>query len=185
MMNQTRSRVRRGLSALTATSVVLVLAGCVEAPPPRPVRAAPLPPVNVEVYAYPQNGQTPDQQGRDRYECSLWATQQTGFDPSAANVPPEYRVHVNSGPPPGTNTALGAITGAIIGAAAGNGAAGPALFGAAAGAVVGSAVDANNASQSRDVYVQDRRAYAALQQQASSYRRAIGACLEGRGYSVR
>jgi outer membrane lipoprotein SlyB len=97
------------------------------------------------------------------------------------------RVRVAGGPPPGTNTALGAITGAIIGAAVGGPRSGPApaLFGAVAGAAIGSATDAQNAQQSREVEVTDRRAYMAMQQQAYDYRRAITACLQARGYSVR
>jgi outer membrane lipoprotein SlyB len=97
------------------------------------------------------------------------------------------RVRVAAGPPPGTNTALGAITGAIIGAAVGGPRSGPApvLFGAVAGAAVGSAADAQNEQNSREVYMQDRQAYMAMQEQANSYRRAIGACLQARGYSVR
>jgi hypothetical protein len=179
-----RTHARLGLTTLAAASFA-VLAGCVEAPPPRPAPPPP-PPVNLQVYAYPLQNQTPDQQGKDRYECSTWATQQTGFDPSAPNVPPSMRVVV-AGPPPGTNTAIGAVTGAVIGAAVGGPrAAGPlALFGAVAGAAIGSSVDAQNAANQRQVYVQDRQAYLAMVDQANSYRRALSACLQARGYSVR
>jgi hypothetical protein len=34
------------------------------------------------VYIYPKNGQTADQQAADRYECHDWAKNQTGFDPT-------------------------------------------------------------------------------------------------------
>jgi hypothetical protein len=34
-----------------------------------------------KAYIYPKNGQTPEQQERDRYECYRFATAQTGFDP--------------------------------------------------------------------------------------------------------
>ncbi|WP_437881310.1 hypothetical protein [Pseudomonas sp. LRF_L74] len=40
-----------------------------------------------EVIAYPAQGQTPDQQARDRYECHSWAVSQSGFDPSVATQP--------------------------------------------------------------------------------------------------
>jgi hypothetical protein len=33
-------------------------------------------------YAYPLQDQSPEQQARDRSDCSAWATDQTGFDPS-------------------------------------------------------------------------------------------------------
>ena len=40
------------------------------------------------VTAYPRNGQSPDQQARDQYECYSFAVAQSGFDPlRAANVP--------------------------------------------------------------------------------------------------
>jgi hypothetical protein len=190
-MKQTQSRVRHGLKALTTASVLVVLAGCVDPPPPRAAYAPPPPPppVSTEVFAYPLQGQTPDQQGRDRYECSLWATQQTGFDPSAPNVPPSMRVRVvQEGPPPGTGAAVGAIAGAIIGAAAGGprSGPGPALFGAIAGAAIGSTADAEREQAStREVVVPDRQARMAMQAQAVGYRRAVSACMQGRGYSVR
>ena len=40
------------------------------------------PPAPDDVYMYPRNGQSPDQQARDRYECHHWAVEQTGFDPT-------------------------------------------------------------------------------------------------------
>ena len=34
--------------------------------------------------AYPKNGQTQEQQGKDKFECHRWAASQTGFDPTQA-----------------------------------------------------------------------------------------------------
>jgi hypothetical protein len=34
--------------------------------------------------AYPKNGQTQEQQGKDTFECHRWAVGQTGFDPTQA-----------------------------------------------------------------------------------------------------
>lgn len=36
----------------------------------------------VDLIAYPKNGQSTEQQGKDRYECHRWAATQTGFDPT-------------------------------------------------------------------------------------------------------
>lgn len=61
---------------------VVTLAGCASQPasaPAAPTAARPSP----SVYFYPQRGQSPEQQDRDRYECYRWAHRQTGFDPSA------------------------------------------------------------------------------------------------------
>jgi hypothetical protein len=34
------------------------------------------------VFIYPKNGQSPEQQATDKYECHRWAAEQTGFDPT-------------------------------------------------------------------------------------------------------
>ena len=188
--------VRLAAKALLFAAAMAALAGCVEAPPPRPYRAyqevpPPPPRPNTEVFAYPQQGQSPEQTDRDRYDCHEWAVKQTNFDPSAPGVPPHDRVVVASGPPPGTNTAIGAVAGAILGAVI----AGPrdAGFGAVAGGITGAAIgstgDAANAEAQHQevqaVRAQDARQAAQLDQKAANYRRAISACLEARGYSVK
>lgn len=176
-------------AALLATLV----AGCVEAPPPRPARAyheVPAPPQpNTDVYAYPLQNQPADQQDRDRYDCHLWAVKQTGFDPSAPGVPPHERVRVvSAGPPPGAATAFGAVAGAILGAAISrpyNQGAG-AIAGAMVGGAIGNASEQANAAQNAHVVVSaDAQQSAAVEQKASNYKRAISACLEARGYSVK
>ena len=93
-------------------------------------------------------------------------------------------------PPPGTNTVAGAATGAIIGAAVSNpyNAGGGALIGAAAGALIGAASDSARAQQAADTQrrinaANDQRDYS-LDQLAGNYRRALSACLQGRGYTV-
>jgi len=199
IMNSSQTVSRAAFCGAALIAIVSLLAGCVTAPPPRPMPPPPpppsAPPPNVDVYAYPLHNQPPEQQDRDHYECSQWATQQTGFDPSAPGVPPHDRVHVvSAGPPPGTNTAIGAVAGAILGAAIAPRwqAAPAALAGAVVGGAVGSTADAANAqtnaanaraAQAQAVY--DRRAAATQEQKAANYRRALGACLDARGYSVR
>jgi hypothetical protein len=39
-------------------------------------------PAGTELMAYPKNGQTGEQQAKDRFECHEWAVQQSGFDPT-------------------------------------------------------------------------------------------------------
>ncbi len=170
---------RLAMAVLAAGS----LCACVTPPPPRP---PPPPPVNTTVYAYPLRGQSAEQVDRDRYECYVWAKSQTGFDPSAPNLPVEARVQVASGPPPGTNTAVGAVTGAAIGAAIS-----PPWqrgFGAVAGALIGGAIgssaDAANAQRNAQVASYNSAQIAQIEQQAADYRRALSACLTARGYSV-
>jgi hypothetical protein len=85
MTIRNKTLFRAGLGAAVASAVLLT--GCVEAPPPRPYAPPPPPPDKpvTDIYAYPQNNQSPDQQERDRYECNLWAVKQTGFDPSTTH----------------------------------------------------------------------------------------------------
>lgn len=193
-----RSTSLRGIAVVAAAATGLGLAGCATVPagPDRPPPGwgsgpygteAPAPRPNTTVYAYPEHGQSSDQQSRDRYECSLWAVRQTGFDPSAPNVPAYDRVVV-SGPPRGTGTAIGAIAGAVLGAAlAGDDDTGAgAVFGGITGAMIGSASDASREQQNEEMMSrQERQQAIALERKAADYRRAISACLEGRGYSVK
>jgi hypothetical protein len=38
-----------------------------------------------ELFIYPAEGQSDEQRDRDRYDCYLWASDQTDFDPSQTN----------------------------------------------------------------------------------------------------
>ena len=142
------------------------------------------------VYFYPMRGQSPAQQERDHYECYLWAVKQSGFDPSKSQLAPHQQVVVVPQPPAGQDTAAGAVTGALIGAVAGaphHSAEGAAL-GAIAGAMVGAATEASRQQQTEVLQQRYEREGArqnsAFERKARNYRRAIKACLEGRGYSV-
>jgi hypothetical protein len=163
----------------------LGLSACVT-PPPRVVSVPSQAPPPQKVFVYPNNGQTAEQTDRDRYECHLWAVQQTGVDPSRADASPYERVVVQPATPPGANTAAGAITGAILGAIiAGPRAAGAGLvLGGATGAIVGSAADANAQQQAQQTQQQINMSASQGRARADSYRRALGACLQGRGYTV-
>ncbi len=46
--------------------------------------AASSPAASGALIVYPKNGQTEDQQGKDKFECHRWAAGQTGFDPTQA-----------------------------------------------------------------------------------------------------
>ena len=174
-------------SAVLAAGIALT--ACV-VPPPRTV-AVPVPqPPPQKIFVYPNNGQTPEQTDRDRYECHVWAVQQTGVDPSRPGASPYERVVVQPTAPPGTGTAIGAIGGAILGSIiAGPRNAGAGLvLGGVTGAVVGSAADASAQQQAQQqaqqTQAQINEAAAAGRARAESYHRALGACLQGRGYTV-
>lgn len=181
---------------LPLLGLLTAVAGCATEPTQSmAVRQAP-PAPDTNVYFYPAQGHappSPEQQDRDKYECNTWAVQKSGFDPSLPNVPPHQRVRVVAGgPPPGTGVAVGAVGGAALGAAvsspwhAGSGA----LFGALTGAAIGGITDAERSAQTNRIEAQananaDNAQTAALERNAMDYRRAMSACLEGRGYSVR
>lgn len=147
----------------------------------RVAEEAPQPP---RVYFYPTQGQSAEQQDRDRYECYNWAVKQTGFDPTRS-LPPQERVTVVPARAPGETTVGAAIAGAVIGAMVSNprNAGGGALVGAAAGGLLGAA--AENSQQQQVERVVTRRGENRYQREAAEYRRAMSACLEGRGYSVK
>jgi hypothetical protein len=181
---------RAGLRLLLLL-LILALAACYpatyrEVPSASPAPRAPI----TQVYFYPKEGQTKEQQSRDHYECYNWAMQQTGFDPSQSSIPPERRVKVVPMPPPGHDTAILAIAGAVLGALI----AGPrhagagALIGAGSGAVAGAVSDATRqqyAQQMEEAYAnRDQALDTRYEGKARDFRRAMSACLEGRGYSV-
>jgi hypothetical protein len=143
------------------------------------------------VYFYPAHGQSEQQRDRDRYECYLWSVKQSGFDPGQAQLAPHQRVEVRPAAPPGSDTAAGAVSGAIVGAIAAPHDATEfgLVFGAITGAMLGAASDSARQQQAEHVQRQydakDAQRYARLEKKARDYRRAMTACLEGRGYSVR
>ena len=187
-----RGRARHYFSEMMLAGAMLLVAACESPPPPSAVPPPVATPPSTEVYFYPTKGQSKAQQERDRYECYLWAKQQTGFDPSAPNLAPHQRVRVVPTSPPGEDVKAGAIAGAVMGAVVarpGEEAEG-AVKGAIAGAIVGAAAESAREQQTRQIEAQrqaqlDAQHAARLEQQASNYRRAMSACLKGRGYEVR
>jgi hypothetical protein len=144
-----------------------------------------------DLYVYPSKGQTEKQLDRDRYECHNWAVAQSHYNPSDTHLAPHQQVRVVEMPAPGRDTAVGAMTGAVIGSGvAGRRDSGQgAVAGAIVGAMIGASSDAarqkaaNPAGGRMSAEAQAERAR--LERQAADYRRAISACLEGRGYTVK
>jgi len=135
------------------------------------------PALGAELYVYPNKGQNQEQQSRDRYECHLWAVQQSGYDPAksqATQAPPPQHGGVVRGAAGGA--ALGAVGGAIAGDA-GKGAA----IGAATGGVFGGMRQRQQTKQQQQAHAQQSAQQSAA---ASNYQRALSACLNGRGYTV-
>jgi hypothetical protein len=129
---------------------------------------------------YPAKGQSAKQQGKDDGECQAWAKQTTGIDPAVLAQTP---VPQQTGPAVGGGERVG---GALMGAAGGaiiGGIAGDAGKGAAVGAVVGTMAGGSRARQKQQA--QNSQAQAERQQQMNTFYRAYGACMEGRGYTIK
>ncbi len=127
-----------------------------------------------DLMIYPKQGQSADQQSKDRYECHTWAVQQSGFDPSNPQASGSTGGRSTTGKEALRGGARGAAAGAAIGAIAGD-----AGKGAAIGATAGGL---GRAFKERD---RQRNEAGAASPGQQAYQRAMGACLEGRGYSVK
>ena len=155
-----------------------------------PPAAAPPKPASLGLAVYPGSGQDATQQSKDEGECYSWAQQQTGIDPTAAPAPVAAADVPKGGAVKGA--ARGAAKGATVGAISDNNhivdeghldAGEGAKAGAAAGAVKGrraqkkagkqAEAQATQAAQAQDAGAKD------------TFKKAWGACLGGRGYSVK
>jgi hypothetical protein len=133
-----------------------------------------------QMYVYPSQDQSPDQQNRDQYECHSWSVQQTGVDPTTQSVAGAPPSEGGTGANPVRGAARGAAIGAVGGAIGGNAGKGAAI-GAASGALIGG-MRRRDQQQRQE---QQRRNYEQQQAQAiNAYNRAVAACLRGRGYTV-
>lgn len=133
-----------------------------------------------EIFVFPEKGQDEAQQNADRAACHVWAVNQTGFDPTTASAtaPPSQEARQGGAV---RGAARGAAVGAAVGAIAGD-----AGKGAAAGAAGGGLIGGMRRQDQRARQEQEQRNWQAQQDaQRASYQRALTACLEGKGYTVR
>jgi hypothetical protein len=139
-----------------------------------------------DLIVYPAKGQSQDQMEKDKFECYTWAKGQTGFDPMQmpqATAPPPQQEAQKGG------VVRGGLRGGAVGLAAGA-IGGDAGKGAAIGAVSGGLIggmrrrDQTRRQQTAQKKWEQEQANAYMQGR-NSYNRAYGACLEGRGYTVK
>ncbi len=131
-----------------------------------------------EPLVYPSKGQSQKQMDKDKYQCYGWAKQQTGFDPMQAQAP------AAAAKAPQSSAIRGAAGGAAIGAV-GGAIAGNAGKGAAIGAATGGVFSGLKMRREMKEENQAQQAQAQSQNQLrSSYNRAFGVCMRGRGYST-
>ena len=134
------------------------------------------------VFVYPAKQQPPAQQQAEETECYGWAQKQTGIDPTAP--PPAV---AKSEPQGADGSAIkGAAAGAAVGTAVGA-IVGETGEGAAIGAVTGALRGRRMSKQKK----KQQEAQAQQQSQAQhagmteTFKKAYGACLEGKGYTVK
>jgi hypothetical protein len=137
-------------------------------------------------FIYPDKGQSNEQMEKDKHECYSWAKGQTGFDPmqvpTATTAPPQQGGQQSSAV---RGAAGGALVGVTAGAIAGDAGKGAAI-GAATGALFGGMRrrdQQRNQQQAEQQWAEQETANYANQR--NNYNRAYGACLEGRGYTVK
>lgn len=155
-------------------------------------------PVSSSPMIYPAKGQSARQQDRDKYECHDWARAQTGYDPTQASPPaPTNAINTASAPSRSNQTQEqlgGMVKGAMSGAAIGELTNHDAGRGAAVGALGGAVLQRVKQQQAAQQQQQQRQAAqqqdaqrqaAARNEQRATYERALSACMEGRGYTVK
>jgi hypothetical protein len=141
------------------------------------------------LFVYPAKEQTKEQQAKDEQECYAWANEQSTIDPtaptansdSAAQAAQAKTDSATAGAAVG-GAARGAAGGAVIGAIAGDAGEGAAI-GAVTGAVAGRRAR-KKASQQAGAQAK-QQTEAASAQKTETFKKAMSACLEGRGYTVK
>jgi hypothetical protein len=150
----------------------------------------------IDVYVFPNEGQTPEQQSIDEATCYDWAFQNTGTDPfdlekqaqqQAQQAQQTQQQIAASGQGAGVKGAVGgAAAGALIGEIASNDPGRGAAYGAAAGAVVARRQTRKaKAGASQQASQQSQQAQQATAEQAENFKKAFSVCLEGKKYMVK
>ena len=169
------------LSAVAALCSAQALAQEGAAPAAAAVAAPAAPkPAQLGLFVYPGTGQNAERQAQDENECYGWARQQTNIDPMA----PPTRLETADVPKGGAvkGAAGGALVGTAVGAIVGETGEGAAV-GAVAGAAKGRRAQKKAEKQAKQQAQQAAQAQDA--QAKDTFKKAWGACLEGRGYSVK
>ena len=150
----------------------------------------------LDVYAFPKDGQSSEQQSKDESACYDWATSNTGVDPFAAQKQAEQAQQQTEQQVAQAQAATqgagakgavgGAAAGALIGEVAGNDVGNSAGWGAAVGMVAARrrAHAASEQAQEQAV-AQGEQQQQASAEQIDNFKKAFSACLEGKNYMVK
>jgi hypothetical protein len=153
--------------------------------PPATVSSA----ADLGLFVYPARDQTKDQQAKDEQECYAWAGEQSTVDPAGARADSDSAAKAAQAKTDSATrgaavggAARGAVGGAAVGAIAGDAGTGAAI-GAVAGAAGGRRAKRKAEKEAGQQAKQQTEAQSA--QQVETFKKAMGACLEGRGYTVK
>ena len=130
----------------------------------------------VGLYVYPQKQQAATQQLTDEQQCYDSAKTQTGFDPNATTTGGKAKK-------PGSSNDHAAAKGALRGATISGAVGGDPAQGAARGALLGGVRSRRKEKQQDDKLTDANKTQE--QQKQDDFKRALSACLDARGYSVR
>ena len=150
----------------------------------------------MNVYVFPTNGQTEQQQSTDEASCYNWAVQNTGSDPFALQKQSQQEQQqaaqaqqqiASAGQGAGAAGAVGgAAMGALIGEIASDDAGKGAAYGAAAGLIMGRRRARHaKAEASHEVEQQSQQAQQATAEQIENFKKAFSVCLEAKDYMVK
>lgn len=151
---------------------------------------------SMEVYVFPKEGQSADQQSKDEFSCYDWATSNTGSDPfdlnkqSAAQAEETEKAKAaaeQTGRGAGVRGALrGAAAGALVGEIVDDDASDGAEIGAAAGAISArrNARRAKEEAKAKAEKQGDAKQQA-TKEQLGNFKKAFSVCLEAKDYLVK
>ena len=150
----------------------------------------------LDIYAFPKDAQTAEQQSKDEAACYDWATTNTGSDPfaaqkeqAAAAQEAEQKVNQAQGATQGAG-AGGAVKGAAAGALIGEISHGDTGESAAIGAAVGMVASRRRARAAshqaqQQAVAQGNETIEASAEEIDNFKKAFSACLEAKDYLVK
>ena len=150
----------------------------------------------INVYVFPTEGQTSQQQSTEEAICYDWAVQNTGSDPFALQKQAEQQEQQaeqaqqqidQAGKGAGAKGAVGgAAAGALIGEIVSDSAGAGAAYGALAGAIIARRRTARAKDEaSQQVEQQEQQAQQATAEQVDNFKKAFSVCLEAKKYMVK
>ncbi len=134
-------------------------------------------PFITRLFFYPKRSQNTSQQDRDQYECYIWSYKKTGFDPSRPNLAPHQKIQLI---PAGTtrHQQLNITTDTTFSTNENN------VNDADAMPFPSSPNFENSKNETRQYNQKLATQHVEAEKKSSTYRRALTACMEGRGYII-